>query len=253
MNDVLWVTGDSSGLGLALCDEAHRRGTQVYGVSRRQMSVAWNHLTMDLARPEDCLRLARIVADSVPPTDTRLRFVHCAASIGPLGFAGTVADMDALFANIMLNSVAPQLLGHALLRELNQRDFRSQFELVLVSSSAPRNALPGWSSYVAGKAAMNAWVTSVGKEPDVHSFDLFVVSVEPGIIDTPMQDEIRNSDESRFPNRARFEDLHRSGRLRPPTAVAMELLALLDRGVANGAHIVLEESRAAAEPDPLDM
>ena len=55
-----------------------------------------------------------------------------------------------------------------------------------------------------------------------------VASVAPGIIDTDMQRQLRAADPARFPERARFDEFHRSGALSTPAQAAARLLALLE-------------------------
>lgn len=238
MRHVIWVTGDSSGLGYAVCSLAQQRNHTVYGVSRSGHGDYWPHLSLDLASPDACLELAAEIRKSLPSTRSRVSLVHCAATIEPLGPAGH-CEISAVVQNIMLNSVAPQLIGHALFRELRDFEFKGTLDLAMVSSSAPRNALPGWSGYVAGKAATNAWVACVAKEAELHDFRARVVSIEPGTIDTPMQALIRQTDEARFPERQRFEDLKNRSLLRSPLEVAKDLLLVLEGDLASDSHIVL--------------
>jgi len=44
----------------------------------------------------------------------RVVFVHAAGTVEPIAFAGE-ADTDAYFRNVVLNSAAPQALGHLFL------------------------------------------------------------------------------------------------------------------------------------------
>ena len=53
---------------------------------------------------------------------------------------------------------------------------------------------------------------------------LVVCSLAPGVIDTPMQAELRAADALDFPDVARFRDLEARGALRPPEAVALDIL-----------------------------
>ncbi|KAJ6093524.1 short-chain dehydrogenase [Penicillium sp. IBT 16267x] len=64
---------------------------------------------------------------------------------------------------------------------------QSKGRIVFTSSGAAVSAFRGWGLYGASKAAMNHLALSLGEEePDVTS-----VSIEPSIVDTEMQREIR--------------------------------------------------------------
>ena len=74
----------------------------------------------------------------------------------------------------------------------------------------------------------------------VRGEPITVISVAPGVVDTPMQDGIRDLDEVDFPNVQRFRDLKSEGILRSPDVVARELWDLATRpDIENGAVLDL--------------
>jgi benzil reductase ((S)-benzoin forming) len=82
----------------------------------------------------------------------------------------------------------------------------------------------------------------VGKELGNRGQPITVVSVAPGVVETPMQAEIRGMDEADFPNVQRFRDLESEGILRSPSDVARDLWALATRDdLENGAVLDLRE------------
>jgi benzil reductase ((S)-benzoin forming) len=155
---------------------------------------------------------------------------HNAGTLDPIGFAGEV-DAAAYAHNVLLNSAAPQILGDAFLRAANRSAVRGTW--VVISSGAAHKVYEGWSSYCAGKAAVEHWVRTAGAE-QARRGGCRVLSVRPGVIDTAMQDRIRATDARDFPEVARFVERHRSGGLRSAADVARDLWALLERGPKNG-------------------
>src|SRR5262249_11509597 len=109
---LVWISGASSGIGAALVRAVPWPGARVVGISRRPPPDGAEHLGADLADPSawravgDAFRrdLASFEGD-------RVVFVHAAGVLDPVGFAGEVGD-DEYAANVVLNSAAPQLLGH---------------------------------------------------------------------------------------------------------------------------------------------
>ena len=59
--------------------------------------------------------------------------------------------------------------------------------------------------------------------------DLAVVSFEPGMVDTPMQEENRSASPEDLPDVAVFRKLHEDGLLSPPEQVAGAVADLLER------------------------
>ncbi|TKX25672.1 oxidoreductase-like protein 14 [Elsinoe australis] len=86
--------------------------------------------------------------------------------------------------------------------------------IVMCSSGAATSAYSGWGAYGATKAAMNHLVATVAyEEPDV-----IAVSMRPGVVDTAMQQAIREDHGTVMDKdaTARFKDLHSKGELLKP-------------------------------------
>ena len=96
--------------------------------------------------------------------------------------------------------------------------------LVNVSSGAARKAYEGWAVYCASKAAVDQLTRVIALEETRH--ELSAYSVAPGLIDTDMQVVIRASDESRFPEVARFRRVAEQHRFNSTAWVADHILAL---------------------------
>ncbi len=211
------ITGASRGIGAGIAAAAAADGA-VVATCNRSASDAVHQLTADLGDPASWPAFADwldSVVDSVAPD--RLTVVHNAATLTPIGFAGEV-DAAAYTANVLLNSAAPQVLGHAVIRTALRTN--TPTVLVQLSSGAGKNPYPGWSSYCASKAAVDIWVRTVGLEQG----DLVrALAISPGVVATEMQAEIRASEASAFPNVERFRDLHDAGQLGDPAEVGAKI------------------------------
>jgi benzil reductase ((S)-benzoin forming) len=140
------------------------------------------------------------------------------------------------------------VLGDAFLRAA--RATRAACHLVMLGSGAAHHVYEGWSAYGAGKAAIDQWVRTVGAEQARRGNRVRVLSVAPGVVATAMQEQIRATPARCFPEVARFVELHESGQLREPAAVAREIWALLGRDLPNGAVVDLRELAASATVPP---
>ncbi|HEX2064314.1 MAG TPA: SDR family NAD(P)-dependent oxidoreductase [Acidimicrobiales bacterium] len=232
MSDTLiWISGASSGIGKALADNVPWDGARIIDISRRGAPGA-EHLEADLSDPASWGTVAESFRRELDGfSGERVIFVHAAGSVQPIGFAGEV-DTDAYTDNVLLNSAAGQVLGHAFLAAA--KDVGADRYLVMVSSGAASLVGAGWSSYGAGKAALDQWVRDVGAEQDIRG-GVRVASIAPGVVETDMQQQIRETDPKDFPKHDKFVQLHESGELRDPNEVATELWTLLQRGFENGA------------------
>lgn len=234
-NELVWISGASSGIGAALAATVPWPESRVIDISRGG-APGLEHLAADLADPSSWDAVAasftREMADF---RGERAVFVHAAGTLDPIGFAAEV-DAAAYRHNVVLNSAAPQVLGQAFLAAASGRHGRRH--LVLLTSGAAKSLYPGWSSYGASKAAVDQWVRTVGAEQDVRG-GVHVMAVAPGTVDTAMQRRIREAPEESFPQRQRFVDLYRSGGLTDPVEVAARVWGLLDTGIDNGAVLDL--------------
>ncbi len=236
---LIWITGASSGIGAALARTLPWEGARVIGVSRRVPPVG-EHLQLDLTDVSSWARLGASFRQELGRFDgDRVVFIHAAGTLEPIGFVGEV-DSQAYQQNVLLNSAAPQVLGQLFLAAV--QDVSADRHLLMLTSGAATSVYPGWSSYGAGKAAMDQWVRDAGAEQEIRG-GVKVVAVAPGTVDTGMQARLRDTDEESFPARQKFVDLHQSGQLSIRDQVARQLWALLDRDrdLDNGSVLDLRE------------
>ena len=230
------VTGGSSGIGRALLEVCPWRDARRIDVSRRGGSPGEHHRA-DLADPADWPGVADLFEREMSGfSGERVVLFHNAGTLEPLGFAGE-GDSAGYARQVLLNSAAPQVLGDAFLRASAQTPARC--ELVMIGSGAANKPYMGWSAYCAGKAAADHWVRTAGAEQERRGGRVRLLSVAPGVVATPMQEEIRQTAEHDFPDVARFVALHEEGVLRDAAEVAQELWALLDQDLANGSVLDL--------------
>jgi benzil reductase ((S)-benzoin forming) len=234
---LIWISGASSGIGKALADNVPWDGARIIDISRRGAPGA-EHLEADLSDPASWQTVAESFQQELDGfSGQRVVFVHAAGSVQPIGFAGEV-DTEAYTRNVLLNSAAGQVLGHAFLAAA--KDVDAERYLVMVSSGAASLVGAGWSSYGAGKAAVDQWVRDVGAEQDLRG-GVHVASVAPGVVETDMQQQIRETNEEDFPKRQKFIELYERGQLSDPDEVARQLWALLEKGFDNGAVLDLRQ------------
>ena len=235
MTDLVLITGASSGLGLALARATPFPAVTV-DISRSGPPEGSDieHLPADLAKPEEWKRVGHHVKSLIEAHDPdRIVFIHAAGTLSPIGFAGEV-DTDSYVANVLLNSAAGQVLGHLFLEAVAGLD--ASIDLVMITSGAASSVYAGWSSYGAGKAALDQWVRNVGAEQSRH--DLVRVSaIAPGVIDTGMQSEIRHTSEDDFPEVSRFRRLHDEGDLVEPAVAARKIWETIEEGIETGSVI----------------
>ncbi len=244
---LIFISGASSGIGLALARSAPWPGARVIDVSRSG-AAGFEHFAADLAEPAEWGRVAALFARELRDfAGERVVFIHAAGTLEPIGFAGEV-DAAAYRRAVLLGAACPQVLGDAFLRAAQST--AAQCHLVMISSGAAHSVYEGWSAYGAGKAAVDQWARTAGAEQARRGGRVRVIAVAPGIVATPMQEQIRATPAARFPEVARFVELHEKHELRAPAEVAREIWALLDRDLPNGAVVDLRDLAASANVPP---
>jgi NAD(P)-dependent dehydrogenase (short-subunit alcohol dehydrogenase family) len=238
MTDTLiWISGASSGIGEALARTVPWPGARIINISRTG-TEGTDHVEADLSHPSSWPAVAESFEKELAGFEgERVVFVHAAGTVQPMGFAAEV-DTGPYTAKVLLNSAAPQVLGHLFIKAV--RDVRAERHLLMLTSGAAKSVYPGWSAYGAGKAAIDSWVRDVGAE-QAERGGVQVLSVAPGTVATGMQAQIRETPEEQFPNRQKFVDLHQSGNLSDPEEVAGDIWKLLERDIDNGSVVDLRE------------
>lgn len=236
---IVWITGASAGIGRGLAATVPYEGARVVDISRSGGAPAAEHLPADLADPASWAAVeAHLVAQLGAFDGKRAVFLSNAGALDPIGFAGEV-DSAAYHRNVLVNSAAPQALGHAFLKAV--RGFSGDSHLVFLTSGAARKPYPGWSSYSAAKAAVDMWVRTAGAEQARRGGPTRVIAVAPGVVATGMQERIRATDPEQFPDGDRFRELHDQGRLRDPQDAARDIWSLLERDLEPGAVVDLRD------------
>lgn len=247
VDTLVWITGASSGIGAALAADPPFVEPAVVDISRSGGVEGAEHLPADLADPAAwALVEAHLLARLGASPARRAVFVHCAGTLEPVGPAGAV-DSPAYARNVLLNSAAPQALGQAFLKAV--AGFDGAAHLYLMSSGAATRAYPGWSSYGAGKAAVDQWVRTAGAEQQRRAADGLpacqVLAIAPGVVATAMQERVRASSPADFPDRDKFAGLHDRGELRAPADVARQIWSLTERDLPSGSVLDLRTLDAA--------
>ncbi|MGI9080598.1 MAG: SDR family NAD(P)-dependent oxidoreductase [Acidimicrobiales bacterium] len=241
---LVWISGASGGVGRALVETVPWDGARVIGISRRPPDGA-EHLEADLTDPAAWAVVGESFRSELESFDgDRVVFVHAAGAIEPIGYAGEV-DTDAYTANVILNSAASQVLGHLFLAAASANSTApttaaARRHLVMLTSGAAKSVYEGWTSYGAGKAAIDQWVRAAGAEQETRG-GVQVLAVAPGTVATAMQERLRATTEAEFPKRQKFLDLYEADELSDPAEVATSLWRLLDARLDNGSVIDLRD------------
>ncbi len=221
------ITGVSGGLGAALFDAAYDRGDRVVALGRRFTDRQRDLAAEDPGR----VTLHRVdLADlgAVPGRDTlvdllggatEVVLVHNAGVVQPIGAVAEL-DRDQLARAVAVNLGAVMVLTNEFLAATRQAE---RVHVLFVSSGAAAHVVEGWAAYCATKAGGDMFIKVLAAQVDGDP-RVSVASVNPGVMDTPMQAAIRAAPAGYFPGRDRYVGLHDRGELPSPEQVARTLI-----------------------------
>ncbi len=232
--NLVFVTGASRGLGLALAENVPWERTRVVGFGRspepafhaRLPGVELEYVWANLASSDGVDVVAQAMDTALKSfTGQRIMLFNNAGTLRPIGPAHRV-DAEAYDAALILGALTPIRIGQRFLQAVAGRE-DVQSWLVNISSGAASSPYAGWSAYCAGKAALDQWTRCVALELARLPCATRAYSIAPGVLDTAMQMSIRATPASDFPNVERFKELHSQGQLTAPADAAKRMYRFL--------------------------
>lgn len=213
-----YITGTSRGIGKALAEKAlENENAHVYGISRTHSieHERYHPIEMDLSDLDALKKWEPGEHENIE----RLALINNAGTLGSIKPVGK--DEDEVFEHAFdLNMSAPAILINKFIRKFQETP--GEKLIVNISSGAGKNAIDGWSSYCSSKAGLDMFSRVVEEEQRIHEhpYPFRVLAIEPGIVETRMQEEIRSTDETDFSSVERFRESKANGLLADPNEVA---------------------------------
>lgn len=222
------LTGHSKGLGLGIARALLSQGHAVLGISRSHHSELQHEyndklqqISLDLGQSMALEQLeASAQLDEFIANATQLLLINNAGLVSPIGPLSAQSTAD-ISRSVQLNIAAPLALSAMITRTIQEHQ---QLRILHVSSGASQSAYPGWSVYCATKAALDMHARAVQED---QLSNVAICSLAPGVIDTGMQTQIRETDELLFPNKERFVQLKNSNSLSNPDVAGERLVRYL--------------------------
>ena len=227
MQDVFLITGASKGLGRSLALSIAESGGVVIALARESLELESVEVELkkiskeslavvcDLADSSQISRTAEMITSSFGHLSG---IIHNAGIINPIGNMLDV-EREGWEKTIQVNLLGVQDLTRSLESIIGGENHT---RITTISSGAAQRSLHGWSAYCVSKAGLDMWTKCMAEEGE--NANISAIAIAPGIVDTGMQQEIRQADESSFPLLQNFKDYYRNGELSKPDDVAIKLL-----------------------------
>ena len=200
MKKLAIVSGGSRGLGAALCRQYAEAGFDLVEFSRsapHPFSVACDFT--------DPAQVAQRVAERLAPLAAGQAFdeivvISNAAMLDPIGPVSRKAPA-AVQANLNTSLVSAILFMGETIRAFQKSPAHKT--AVSISSGAATKGHAGWSLYCAAKAGLDNFMRALTLEQALEAQPFRALIIDPGIMDTAMQADIRTSSREDFPSAIR--------------------------------------------------
>lgn len=218
----VFITGNSSGLGLGLTEALLERDAIVWGMSRRGCPLAGhdseglrdrqqdlgnlNELEEGLERLlSDCLRLDLVVLNA--------------------GMLGRIQEISSTVVHDLEHIMRVNVWANKIILDWLIQTQLPVGQIVAISSGAAVNMNYGWGGYSLSKAALNNLVRLYAEEmPDTH-----LIALAPGLVDTAMQEYLCGQvDVESFPSVQKLQEARGTERMPTPRGAADQILGRLD-------------------------
>jgi len=220
MKKIILITGANRGLGKAIIDLALKDDDSVIislsrSINEEHKGISTNKLIfikVDLSEPFSAELINKI--GNYISLDSTLYFFNNASIILPIDKIGGFNQPD-IETSIKVNIQYPVNLINFILN--NFRD--NKIVLVNISSGAGVNPVPYWSLYGGSKAYMNMFFKVLGEE-NKNNENVILYSIDPGVLNTGMQESIRKNE---APKQDYFKSLKDENRLIESEVAAMKI------------------------------
>ena len=225
MLSIAIITGANRGLGEELSNLIlERDDTVVISISRKitanqeeQLKRGkFFYIPLDLSEEINYDELKKV--ESIITSNSKIYFFNNAATVLPIN------NFKNIMSNEIDNSIKINVSNPVLLINYFLVNFQSnEINFVNITSSAANKSISHWSLYSSAKAYFNRFFEILTEENKDNS-KLNFFSIDPGIMDTGMQSEIRSAE---FPTQFIFNEAKKNGKLQTAKEVAQKLISFL--------------------------
>jgi len=188
LQKIALITGTGSGIGKTLAELLLRKSFKVFGYSRTNQieNKDFTFTKIDLGNLEEVKKIKFPKFDS----SSSVILVNNAAAIGEIVPLDRKSETG-IINDYNLNIITPTIFCKKLIQS-----YKLMNKLIInIGSGAANKAIASWSTYCATKSGLDMLTEVIAEEKHKN---LNVFSIHPGVVDTKMQYEIRNSDKRYF-------------------------------------------------------
>ncbi len=237
MTKLTFIAGGSKGLGAQLCNTFTNNKHHVYEFSRsgsgdRHIKCDFNDIELTDKVTQEAFYTAH---------QKQLSHINLIINTAILAPFGSVAEADTKTIKQHLNINIESTL-------LLLKNFISTFQdnpaiktVAYISSGAARRPIPGLAMYSASKAFFERLIDTLAEEQNTKQHPMHCMTINPGIMNTDMQTEIRSQDINDFPMVYMWNEWHQQGKLADPKDIAAICYQLISHDGENGGFYTAQD------------
>ncbi len=237
MKSITYIAGGSKGLGISLVEKFKANNHQVLEFSRSGQGE--NHIDCDFANPTKALSVFKdsfSVMQDQSVTDINL--IINTAVLAPFGSLKDT-DVESIEQHLNINIQSTMLLLHAYVKTFQQS--QAHKSVAYISSGAARRDIPGLAMYSASKAFFERFMDTVATEQKSCEYPINCLVINPGVMDTGMQSQIRSQSEDDFPMVNTWQEWYENGQLASPDDIAAICFELTTKSGKNGGYYTAQD------------
>lgn len=243
MEEVLIITGGSKGIGRGIVDAYLGNKVRVFSIARtvnaKLSEVGVTQIELDLTETDKVEEGLSQIFDLLEPENiSKITLINNA---GTLGKIGPLEKLDAatITKTINLNTTVPFLCSAIFVAKT--KEWQAKKTIINISSGAALKPYFGWAVYCSTKAAVNMLTQTLAVEQAEVENGVKVLAIAPGVVDTDMQVEIRQSNQEDFKDVERFVALKEDGGLNDAATVGVKIFEMdHDENITSGSILRVE-------------
>ncbi|SDZ11296.1 (S)-benzoin forming benzil reductase [Bacillus sp. 166amftsu] len=230
------VTGTSQGLGEAIATQLLEENTQLICISRgqnekllekaKQKGISFTFHAIDLQDVHHLETHFETIFSSIEEKSvSSIHLINNAGTLTPIKPIEK-SESELLITNVHINLIAPMILTSSFMK--HTKNWKVDKRVINISSGAGQKPYYGWGAYCTTKAGLNMFTQCIATEEAEKEYPVKTIAFAPGVVDTNMQQQIRQTEKEDFTNLDRFIALKEEGKLLSPEYVAKAVVHLLE-------------------------
>ena len=216
-NKKILITGNTSGLGLALTELLLNNNNKVYSISKRSIKKRRN------LKSQVCnLNNVNSISKSLNRLLTTKKLDYVFLNAGILGKIDLIKNLNIKEINRIFK--VNVFSNKQIIDYLIKKNIRTKL-IIGISSGAALHPKYGWYLYCSTKSALKYMLEAYALENPKIKF----INLSPGLIKTKMQKQIYNTNEKKIPSVKKFKKMNDLNKIPLPYQVAKKMINMISK------------------------